>query len=157
MQAGVRRHRGVRERLLGPRLLVQRQELPVSAAGRTLAAMALLLPLSACGSDPRGASEFLVAVGEETFVMRTTRPEVARLAQENLLGRDTRFPIGPLLPGDGGFNAPWSWHLDPERVEMTEAAIEVCDGSPSYVEAHRADYEAVGYCPWGGRVVAIRR
>jgi len=110
----------------------------------------------ACGSDGGPPSEFLVAVGEETFVMRTTRPEVARLAHERFLGRNGRFPIGPLLPGDGGFNAPWSWRLDPDRVEMTEAAIEVCDGTPSYVEAHRADFEVVGYCPWGATVVAVR-
>ena len=89
--------------------------------------------------------------------MRANRPEVARLAHENFLGRNKHFPIGPLLAGDGGINAPWSWHLDPDRVDMTEAAIEVCDGSPSYVEGHRADFEAVGYCPWSGRVVAVRR
>lgn len=22
------------------------------------------------------------------------------------------FPIGRLVPGNGGFNAPWSWHLE---------------------------------------------
>ena len=121
------------------------------------AVLALFLgaPL-ACGSEPGPASEFLIAVGQETFVLRTTRPEVARLAHERFLGRNVRFPVGPLLPGDGGFNAPWTWHLDPDRVDMTEAAIEVCDGAPSYVEAHRADYEAVGYCPWGAAVVAVR-
>lgn len=125
---------------------------------RAHAVLALLLAGSwACGSSQGSTSEFLVAVGQETFVMRTTRPDVARLALESFQGRSTRFPIGPLIPGDGGFNAPWSWHLDPDRVDMTELAVEVCDGTPSYVEAHRADFEAVGYCPWAGRVVAIRR
>jgi hypothetical protein len=37
---------------------------------------------------------------------------------------------------------------------MVEAAIEVCDGTPSYVEAHLEDFPT--YCPWGGRVVAVR-
>jgi tagatose-1,6-bisphosphate aldolase non-catalytic subunit AgaZ/GatZ len=124
---------------------------------RVLLAASLGLALSGCGSDPGPPSEFLVAVGDETFAMRASRPEVARLAHDNFLGRNSRFPIGPLLPGDGGFNAPWSWHLDPDRVDMTELAIEVCDGQPSYVEAHRADFEATGYCPWAARVVAIRR
>lgn len=124
--------------------------------GQALLAV-LLSGAWACSSSEDPPSEFLVAVGQETFVMRTTRPEVARLALESFLGRNGRFPIGPLLPGDGGFNAPWSWHLDPDRVDMTEAAIEVCDGTPSYVEAHRPDFEAVGYCPWAGRVSAIRR
>ena len=65
------------------------------------------------------------------------------------------FPIGPLVPGNGGFNAPWSWHFDPERVRMAEIAIEVCDGQPSYVEENLADF-VTAYCPWGARVVAIR-
>ena len=62
--------------------------------------------------------------------------------------------IGPLLRGDGGFNAPWSWHFDPGQVRMTEAAIEVCDGQPSYVEAHLSDFPT--YCPWSARVVRQR-
>jgi hypothetical protein len=30
----------------------------------------------------------------------------------------------------------------------------VCDGQPSYVEQHQADFPA--YCPWGARIVAER-
>jgi len=113
--------------------------------------------LAGCGADraSRPYAEFLVAVDRETFLLRTTDPETIRLATENFRGRNAQFPIGPLLPGDGGFNAPWSWHFDPDRVRFTELAIEVCDGQPSYVEAHRADFLG-GYCPWGARVVAIR-
>ncbi|OFV85654.1 MAG: hypothetical protein A2V74_01715 [Acidobacteria bacterium RBG_16_70_10] len=83
----------------------------------------------------------------ETFVMRATDPETIRLARENLEGGNPRFPIGPLRRGDGGFNAPWTWHLDPDEVRMTEAASELCDGRPSFVEAHQADYPT--YCPLG--------
>jgi hypothetical protein len=64
------------------------------------------------------------------------------------------FPIGPLRAGDGGFNAPWSWHFDPDEVRFAEAAIELCDGTPSYVEEHLADYPS--YCPWAAQVVAVR-
>ena len=60
----------------------------------------------------------------------------------------------PLRRGDGGFNAPWSWHLDPAETRFVEAAIEVCDGTPSYVEAHLAEFPT--YCPWGARIVRER-
>lgn len=96
----------------------------------------------------------MVSVVGETFVMRATDPETIRLARENLAGRNQRFPIGPLRSGNGGFNAPWSWHLDPGEVRMTEAAIEVCDGRPSYVETHLADFPT--YCPWAARIVSAR-
>ncbi|HET9317971.1 MAG TPA: hypothetical protein VFQ51_20420 [Vicinamibacteria bacterium] len=124
------------------------------ARGAVLLLVALL-PACSREDDPGEVpAEFVVSAGSETFVMRVTDPETIRLAQEGIAGRNQRFPIGPLLRGDGGFNAPWSWHFDPDRVRMTELAIEVCDGRPSYVEAHLADFPT--YCPWGARVVRQR-
>jgi hypothetical protein len=35
-----------------------------------------------------------------------------------------------------------------------DSAIELCDGRPSYIEAHQDDYPV--YCPWGARIVARR-
>jgi hypothetical protein len=125
------------------------------ARRRALATLAVLGVLGCSGTEPSpGEAEFLVSVVGETFVLRVRDPETIRLARENLAGRNQRFPTGPLRRGDGGFNAPWSWHLDPVEVRMTEAAIEICDGRPSYVETHLADYPT--YCPWGARIVAER-
>jgi hypothetical protein len=123
--------------------------------GWALAALGALFLPGCSGTDPDGAyMDFQVSVVGETFVVRVTHPETIRLARENLAGRNQRFPIGPLRPGNGGFNAPWSWHLDPDAVRLTEAAVEVCDGRPSYVETHVADFPT--YCPWGARIVALR-
>lgn len=99
-------------------------------------------------------ADFVVDVDGERFVVRVTDPDTIRLAQDNLEGRNTRFPMGTLRAGDGGFNAPWSWHLDPASVRLVEMAIEVCDGRPSYVETHQGDFPT--YCPWGARIVARR-
>jgi hypothetical protein len=126
---------------------------------RVVAAAALLLV--ACGSPtapaPTGA-EFLievVPVPGERFVLRTTDPDTIRLAEQNMRGLNIAFPLGPLRRGDGGFNAPWTWHMDPSETRLVEAAIEVCDGRPSYVERNQADYPT--YCPWGARVISRRR
>lgn len=70
-----------------------------------------------------------------------------------LNGRARRFPIGPLLSGDGAFNAPWSWHIDPEQFEFADFTIGVCDGLPSYVEDHTITSET--YCPWSAKIVAL--
>jgi hypothetical protein len=93
-------------------------------------------------------------VGSETFVLRLTDPATIAAVERALQGSASTFPAGPLRRGDGGFNQPWSWHLDPAETRMVEAAIEVCDGTPSYVEGHVDDFVAVGYCPWGARVIA---
>ena len=68
---------------------------------------------------------------------------------------NNKHPNGRIAPGNGGFNTPWSWHFVPETVRMVDVSIEVCDGTPSYVETHRSDYLLSGYCPWGARVVAV--
>lgn len=120
-------------------------------------ALALCLVLGRCADGPDQAfTDFVVSVGSDSFVLRASDPETIRLAFDNLRGRNTRFPIGPLRHGDGGFNAPWSWHLDPDAVRLTEVAIEVCDGAPSYVEAHVDEFAPLGYCPWGARIVAVK-
>jgi hypothetical protein len=122
-----------------------------------LLACLAVLPLTACPSSTspsNGSADFVVDVAGETFVLRLSDPDTVRLARERLAGRNSSFPIGPLRSGDGGFNAPWSWHLDPAQTRMTEIATEVCDGSPSYVEGHQSDFPT--YCPWSARITAER-
>ena len=128
-----------------------RSKAPASAIG-------LLVFFGAVACDdgptsPRGRF-FQVRVGSETFRMRVTDAEAIRLAMENMAGGNSKHPEGRIAVGDGGHNAPWSWHFVPETVRMVDASIEVCDGEPSYVQAHRADYLASGYCPWGARIIS---
>ena len=64
------------------------------------------------------------------------------------------IPIGTIMDGGGGVNAPWSWHLDPDTFEFTDMATEVCDGLPSYVED--GTLTSPSYCPWSAVVVELR-
>jgi len=66
---------------------------------------------------------------------------------------------GRLLRGDGGFNAPWSWNLDPDAVGFAEFTIELCDGCPAFVE-EELDYwlgTVRTYCPWSTEVLERER
>ncbi len=65
-----------------------------------------------------------------------------------------RIVAGTLVRGDGGFNAPWSWHLDPESVSFPEAAVELCDGCPSFVEANGGTWGSGSFCPWNSEIIA---
>jgi hypothetical protein len=122
---------------------------------RALTLLAVLVGACASASAPSPAAvDFVVAVGDETFVLRLTDPGTIDLARERLHDANTRFPLGPLRAGDGGFNTPWSWHLDPAETRMVAVAIEVCDGTPSYVEAHPSEFPI--YCPWNARITAER-
>lgn len=130
------------------------------AAFRNCFVLGALWMLGGCdsGTSPGDHRDFIVDVSGERFVMRTTDPATIREALEILEGAPQKFPIGPLRRGDGGFNAPWSWHFDPEEVRLTEIAVEVCDGRPSYVEENLEEFlrPEVGYCPWSGRIVGER-
>jgi len=99
---------------------------------------------------------FVIEVVDEHFTVRATTPEaIADLEQRRLSGQ-TGVITGDLATGDGGFNSPWSWHIEPGTVEVADVAIELCDGRPSMVEAD-IDYwiNTVGrFCPWSARVLS---
>jgi hypothetical protein len=122
---------------------------------------ALVILLTGCSSEdpasnlPQGGQYFTVRVVSDTFVMYITDPTTIRLATENFQGKNRTFPSGRIESGGGGFNFPWNWHFVPESVRMVEAAIEVCDGRPSYVSEHVQDYVSVGYCPWAAKVIKV--
>lgn len=99
---------------------------------------------------------FTVDVNGEKFKVLVTNPETAKLLREMMRGERQGIIVGELRRGDGGFNKPWSWHLDPETIEIAEITIELCDGTPSFIESE-LDYwlnTVKRYCPWGGVVVA---
>jgi hypothetical protein len=70
------------------------------------------------------------------------------------------IPNGPLLrgPGENDHNAPWSWHLDPGKVQMAEITIELCSGLPSFVEENLDEWvDVVGqYCPWSASLERVQ-
>ena len=68
------------------------------------------------------------------------------------------IPSGKIIPQPAAYNTPWSWHIDPEDIQMSEFTIEVCSGLPSHVE-NDLDYWAntIGrFCPWSAELVSIQ-
>jgi len=115
--------------------------------------------VSACGDDAvarSGDAAFRIEVSGETFVIEVSDDVRTAQFEARLQSGEEGVVIGPLVPGDGGFNAPWSWHLDPTQVQTADLAIELCDGRPSMVEAD-LDYwidTVRSFCPWGAKVVS---
>lgn len=125
-----------------------------------------LLALVACGSDPVGPGEleggvlatFLVV--DETFKVWTTNETTIQQILDVAAGSSlATIPNGRLVsgPGPGSYNAPYSWHLDPELTAMAEATIEVCSGRPSFVEDDLDQWiNVVGrFCPWSAELVNV--
>jgi hypothetical protein len=130
---------------------------------RGLTAVAWLIGLGAlvagCEDDPtmpEAEAVFELRVVDETFRIGVNDPvQIDSFAARLASGAESNLN-GELRAGNGGFNSPWSWHLDPETVEVADNTIEVCDGKPSMVEDD-LDYwldTVRRYCPWGAKVVA---
>lgn len=122
------------------------------------ATLAVLLMTVGCSGRewPADSGLFVVRVQEEEFRVRITTPAVVAEAMDRLDSADGEGIVsGRLAGGDGGFNAPWSWHLIPGTVQIADATIELCDGTPSMVEAHLEYWiDTVGrFCPWSGRLI----
>jgi hypothetical protein len=100
------------------------------------------------------------AVGAESF--RVWIRNERTIEQVLALQRGTSsasIPNGRLRTGagHGNHNSPYTWHLDPDEIEMAGATIELCDGAPSYVETHRDEFisQVNRYCPWGAKLTGV--
>lgn len=121
-------------------------------------AVAMALLAAGCGEDATGPQDgalFKVEVSGEHFVVHV-RGETQIQALQGRMASGARGVInGQILAGDGGFNAPWGWHMDPETVHVPDASIELCDGRPSMVEEDLSYWLGTvkQFCPWGAKVV----
>jgi len=117
-----------------------------------------VIAIGACteSAAPDDGALFRVDVGSESFTISILDEALAVEADRRIQEDDgAALVVGTLARGDGGFNMPWSWHIVPNTVQISEAAAEVCDGAPSMVEAD-LDYwvdTVKQFCPWSGRLV----
>jgi hypothetical protein len=98
--------------------------------------------------------------GERFRVWVTNLETIQQILDLQAGNSQASIPNGRILrgPGLGGHNLPWNWHLDPERIEMAEMTIELCDGLPSYVNENVEEFVVVvgRYCPWSAQLVEVR-
>ena len=88
------------------------------------------------------------------FVVYSNRPEWVE-AMRAELGRpdeERQVVLGTVKTRKPGYNPDWSYVLAPNTVELAEASIEVCDGSPYYVEHHLKAWRDKTWCPWSSHV-----
>jgi hypothetical protein len=78
-------------------------------------------------------------------------------ARRLLEADETRVPMFTRLIDGTGCDAQWSWHPDPTDMEFADFTIELCDGTPSYIEENKAEWFAtvMSYCPWSARVAEV--
>ena len=65
--------------------------------------------------------------------LEITNTEGLRQAEDLLRSGAVQWAIGTPRRGDGGFNAPWTWHIDPASVTFAEVTIEACQTAASAI------------------------
>lgn len=147
---------------------------PVRSDGRVrrkaawlLAAFAVATLGGSCDDGAGGEAVFVIrachgsdhAPGGEEFRVAIRDPDVIAEAASRIGLGPGRILSGRIVEGDGGFNAPWSWHLDPGSIAFTDVAPEVCDGCPSFLEDDLPYWlgNVEQFCPWGTEVLARER
>lgn len=125
-----------------------------------VASLTILATLVAVAQQPAHANSAIIATFEvqgEQFRVRVENEATIEQVRALEAGESTAsIPNGRVLHGSDG-NEPWSWHLDPNDIEMAEVAIELCDGTPSHVEDD-LDYwvdTVQRFCPWTATLVDV--
>jgi hypothetical protein len=95
--------------------------------------------------------------GAEDFIAKAADPELIDKINDELQNPpDQRFLHihGRIDQGNAGYNLSWSWHFIPGEWNLAEMSIEVCDGTPSYVEENLDEWLAMqdSFCPWDSYV-----
>lgn len=102
-------------------------------------------------TDPGGATFVFRDPATITVVrLAITNPDGLNQADTLLGNGAARWALGTPRRGNGGFNAPYSWHLDPASITFAEVTIEACQTAASAIDDDLDYWIRFGQvCLWG--------
>lgn len=117
-------------------------------------AAAITLACLSCndGTDPGTGARFVFRDPATNDVVRLgiTNPDGLQQADALLSSGVAQWAIGTPRRGDGGFNGPWTWHLDPASVTFADVTIEACQTAMSAIDDDLDYWINFGQvCIWG--------
>lgn len=121
---------------------------------RRFAVLALAASAATCSdaTEPGAAGSFVFRDPATNTVvhLRITNSQGLQQAEALLQSGVAMWALGTPRRGDGGFNAPFTWHIDPATVTFAEVTIEACQVSAPMI-ADDLDYwiNFGQVCIWG--------
>lgn len=93
----------------------------------------------------------------DPFIVYVNTPdEVAQMESEAANEEKTLIVSGIVRSGKP-YNPSWRISMAPGSIVLGEVFIEVCDGSPKYVQRHRSEWFGERWCPWSSYVEKVGR
>ncbi|MGH9798500.1 MAG: PQQ-dependent sugar dehydrogenase, partial [Candidatus Polarisedimenticolia bacterium] len=117
-----------------------------------------LMPPPACScADRTGGAQIRFRIAGEYLSVWIEDATFIDQAREILAGGAPQIPFFDALVDGPDCDPQWTWHVDPRQVRFVDAAIELCDGLPSHIEADKSYWlGTVGsFCPWTAVVEAV--
>ena len=100
------------------------------------------------GFTSRPQAKFIVYVN--------TPDEVAQMEAEAAKDSEKQIVSGIVRRGRP-YNRDWKFSMAPGSIVLGDVFIEVCDGSPYYVQRHRTEWYGERWCPWSSYVEKVGR
>jgi hypothetical protein len=88
----------------------------------------------ATDAGTRARFVFRDPVTNDVLRLEITNTEGLSQAEDLLRSGVAQWAIGTPVRGDGGFNGPWTWHIDPATVTFAEVTIEACQTAMSAID-----------------------
>ena len=101
-----------------------------------MSALALIVLACSQAAAPNQYTRFRLRdnVTSDRFQVEIAGRGAVAQADSLIRSQVPRYVIGKPVAGDGGYNAPWHWHLDPNSIAFGESVIEVCMTTAPSVE-----------------------
>lgn len=126
--------------------------------------LATALVFSSC----RGPSGNMAKSGSAVFVVEVAAVERFRIevgaehvaqAEALLKSGERACVLGEVVPGNGGINAPYNWHLRHVSIQFAKNRTASADALPGEVEEDLDKWlrDIVTYSPWASRIIARER
>jgi len=133
----------------------------------TLSLAVLALACSDQGPDEGAIVTFAFEGRAATMrVLVTNDATIAQAESRIATGEGAAIPIGPIVRG-AGIDGRYPFHFLPDSLELTELAIELCDGAPmttaeqvdDFIEGSTGDRSSprATWCPWGAYPIEVER
>lgn len=113
--------------------------------------------VAATCADLTGGALITVQVVDDSFSFWSTNGAFIDQAKVLLETSAVQVPVFDTITLGAGCDPQWSWTVDPAGQSWADVTIEVCDGTPSYIEGDPAAWLASPgqWCPWAAVVTAV--